>query len=121
MPEGGPSFSSVRRARELLRERSEEILKEYLMLARHATSKGDFETAEKVYWKLLSHTTDEEGGAIVSVDVDNKNKQVESGPKGPSISIGVAIGGLGQPQLPAGSEPTVQVIEVERIESDGNK
>lgn len=106
MPVGGPSFSKVRKAREAIREHAEELYQEYRAVARHAVAKGDFETAEKVYRYLLDHITDDDGSSLMSPSVD-KPKQIEGGTKGPAITIGVAIGGLGQKQLPA-----VEVIDV---------
>ena len=118
MAVGGPAFSSVRRARELLREKSIEIYEKYEKLAAMAASNGDFETAEKIYRYLLDHTTDEDGTSLLSPGVDVKAKQLtESAPKGPSITIGVAIGGLGQKSLPEAA-PVIEVIDVspERID-----
>lgn len=117
MPEGGPSFSSVRRARELLREKSLETYAAYMKLAEEAIKKGDLEIAEKIYRYVLDHTIDDDGTPLLGPSVDKPKEIESSGPKGPSITIGVAIGGLGQPkQLP---EADVEIIDV-RPESDDN-
>jgi hypothetical protein len=113
---GGPSFSSVRRARELLREKSEEILRFYMDLAKLAAANGDFETAEKIGWKLLDHATDEDGTTIVAPSVDIKAKQLESSKQsGPTILIGgINIGGLNK-ALP---EPVIEIVDTKRIDDD---
>ena len=110
MPEGGPAFSSVRKARSLLREKQEEILQFYINLAKQAAANGDFETAEKIGWKLLDHGADDDGTTTIAPSVDIKAKQItESAAKGPTINIGVAIGGLGQKSLP---ESPIEVVDV---------
>ena len=76
MAVGGPSFSSVRRARELLREKSVEIYEKYERLAATAANNGDFETAEKIYRYLLDHTADEDGSSLLAPGVDVKAKQI---------------------------------------------
>lgn len=117
MPEGGPSFSSVRKARALLREKSLETYEAYMRLAGMAAANGQFEVAEKIYRYILDHTVDDDDTPLLGPSVD-KPKQVESGPKGPAITIGVAIGGLGQPKaLP--EAPAIEVIDV-RTEPDSN-
>jgi hypothetical protein len=109
MPIGGPSFSSVRKARELLRERSLDIYNAYVKLAEEATKKGDFETAEKIYRYILDHTEDEDGKALFAPSVDKQQKLTDGdGPKGPTINIGVAIGGLGK-ALP---EPVIEAVQI---------
>lgn len=108
MPVGGPSFSSVRKARELLREKAAEVYEKYMHLAEHAVNKGDFETAEKIYRYLLEHTADEDGSALLAQSVD-KPKQ-EAIKQGPTVNIGFQLGGItSQPTLP---EPTIEAITV---------
>lgn len=108
MAVGGPAFSSVRKAREALRERAHELLNEYINICKQAAAAGDYETAQKGFQYLLAHIPNEEGDRLIDIDVD-KPKEVDKSKSAPSIQIGVAIGGL-QKQLPA--ETTVEVIEV---------
>lgn len=93
-------FSRVRIARELLKEKSEEILREYLDVVQQAKIAGDYETAAKSLQWLLDHMpADEEGERMVEVSVDKKQEAVQRGPTGPSIQIGIQVGGSGKPQL----------------------
>lgn len=106
MPIGGPAFSSVRKAREALKERAHELLNKYISGLDMALARGDFETFQKGYQYLLDHMPEEEGIHIVDVSVDKK--QIEgSKNNGPSIQIGVSIGGIKPAELPA-----VEVIEL---------
>jgi len=107
MPVGGQSFGSVRKAREVLKERAEEIVRMYFETWKQALASGDFETAQKCASDLAKHIPkDEDGLTVFDIDVD-KPKQVESKQSGPGIVIGVQIGGLNQKAL-----PEVTVIDV---------
>jgi hypothetical protein len=111
-------FSKVRIARELLKEKSEEILKEYLDVVQKAKDAGDYETAAKSLQWLIEHMpADEEGGRLVEQSVDKKQEVVQTGPTGPAIQIGIQVGGVGQKQLPKPSELpaiTTEIIDSER-------
>lgn len=118
MPIGGPSFSSVRKAREAIRERAKELIDLQITIIKAALTNGDFETAAKANQFLLEHTTDEDDTPLLAPSVD-KAKIESTGTKGPSIHIGgIIIGGLGEgaKSLP---EPSIeaQVVKVE----PGNK
>lgn len=110
MPVGGPSFSSVRKAREALKARANEILDGYLLLIKQAAAAGDFETAAKAYQHLLDRMPDEDGESILNVSVDKKQVEVAAGPVGPAVQIGIILGGTGL-KLEA---PKVQVIEIKK-------
>ena len=112
-PVGGPAFSSVRKARAALKERANQILDSYLLLAKQAAAQGDFETSEKVLRFLMEHMPEEEGERIVDISID---KPKDSGPKqlGPAINIGVQIGGLNK----AKELPAVEVITIEAVDAD---
>ena len=94
-----PIASSVRKAREALQARANEILDLMLLNAKQAAASGDFETAQKTYQYLLDHTPGEDGQRVVEISVD-KPKQVEARPTGPAIQIiGIGLGGVNRPQL----------------------
>lgn len=115
-------FSKVKIARDLLRERSEEILKQYLLIVDEARAAGDYETAAKAMIWLMEHmpADAEDGARIVDVSVDKKVQEVKTGPVGPAIQIGIAVGGLGEKSLKNPKKPKelpqVEVIEVEPSE-----
>ena len=94
--------SSVRKAREALKTRANEILDLLIGNAKMASASGDFETAQKAYQFLLEHLPEDDGQRVIDISVD-KPKQVEAGPRGPAIQIGIAVAGTGR-QLP---EPTM--------------
>ena len=106
-PVGGPHFSSVRKAREALRARAEELLEGYINTIKMAVAAGDYETATKAYQYLLEHMPDEDGTRLIDQSIDKP--KVEAGSKGPSHYIGIAIGGIPQKHLP----PAVDAIDVE--------
>lgn len=109
-------FGKVRIARELLRERAEMILLEYMDIIQKAKDAGDYETAMKATQWLLDHMpSDEDGGRLVEQSVDKK-QQVQEKQQGPAIKIGIAVGGLGENRkaLPKPEDaPIVTVIENE--------
>lgn len=107
MPVGGPAFSSVRKARAVLKEHAEENYRLLLSIIKQAAASGDYETAAKYTAWLIEHTPEEEGERMVEISID-KPKQVESGPVNTGIQIGVMIGGI-KPSLPA----AVEVISIE--------
>ena len=95
--------SSVRKAREALKARANEILDLMLLNAKQAAASGDFETAHKAYQHLLDHVPDEDGERVFDISID-KTKQVEARPSGPAIQIiGIGLGGINRPQLPEAS------------------
>jgi hypothetical protein len=111
MPIGGPHFSSVKKAREALKERANELLDIQIAIIKGAMSKGDYETAAKANQFLMEHIPDEDGTRMIDQSVD-KPKQLEA-KLGPSINIGFAIGGINQPK-----ELPPAVIEAEPVPDD---
>jgi hypothetical protein len=107
-------FSKVRIARQLLREKSEEILAEYLDIVARARDAGEHEVAVKALQWLIDHMpADEDGDRMVDQSVDKKQETIQQGPVGPAIKIGIAVGGLTQNQksLPKPSDiVTAEVI-----------
>ena len=111
MPIGGPAFSSVRKAREALKERANELLDLQLAIVKAAFAEGDFETASKANQFLIEHTpADDDGTRMIESGID-KVKQIE-GSKGPAVTIGIAIGGLGK-KPEALPEPSIDVEVIE--------
>ena len=110
-------FSKVKIARQLLKEKSEEILKQYLLVVDEARASGDYETAAKSLQWLIEHMpSDEDGDRMVEVSVDKKQEAKQTGPVGPAIQIGIAVGGIGagQKALPKPNDgPVITVIESE--------
>jgi hypothetical protein len=106
-PIGGNSFSSVRKARAILKEKAAEILSEFRQVLKQAAASGDYETAVKGYIHLLDHIPEEDGERLFDVGVDKK--AIEAGKQsGPTIQIGLQIGGM-KPALP---EPAIEVTDV---------
>lgn len=97
MPIGGPHFSSVKKARALLRERAEELLNSYINVLKRAADDKDYETAAKGYQHLLEHMPAEDGERLIDISID-KPKQIDARPQGPAIQIGIALGGVTKPK-----------------------
>ena len=105
-------MSSVKKAREALKERASEILEAYMALAAQAAAEKDFETAADILWKLLDHTPADEGGdRVIDSSASKPSKALEQGPAGPAIQIGIALGGIRTPK----ELPSVEVIDVSPI------
>ena len=87
-------FTKVRVARELLKEKSEDILKEYLDVVQQAKVAGDYESAYKALQWLIEHMpADDDGSRLVEQSVDKKQEASQQ-QTGPAIQIGIAVGGL---------------------------
>lgn len=95
-PVGGPSFPSVRKAREALKANAYENYEQLKKIIAMAAAAGDFETAAKYAWTLIEHTPKEDGESIIDESA-SKPKVVERGNGGPVIQIGVKVGGIGEP------------------------
>lgn len=109
---GGNSFGTARAARELLRQRAEQIIKNYMEMAALAVAAGDYESAQKAYSDLAKHIPkDDDGSTAFDPDIDRK-VIAESKHGGPAIQIGVAIGGLNR-ALP---EPTIEIVEITKTD-----
>ena len=67
--------------------------------AKLALDTGQIEASIKAYQWLLEHMPADSGVTVMDPSVNNK--KIDSGPKGPQIKIGIALGGISQPkQLP---------------------
>lgn len=111
-------FSKVNVAREMLKERAEEILAEYIETAKAAREAGEFEAAGKMYWNLIEHMpADNPNERMVDTSVDKQPKQVDNKASGPTIKIGLALGGLPQhKQLTAAKH--VEVVEARTLKDE---
>jgi hypothetical protein len=99
LPKQRTFFTKVAVARQLLREKSEEILSEYMDVITKAKDARDFETAAKALQWLMEHMpADENNERIVDQSIDKKQEVVQKGPSGPAIQIGVIVGGLDKNQ-----------------------
>ena len=116
-------FTKVKVARDLLRERADVLLQQYLNIVDMATAAGDYETAAKAMQWLMDHMPAEDDGTrIVDVSVDKKQQQVQ--PQAlPQIQIGIAVGGVSKElsakkvkALPAKDEPLAHAKDGEVID-----
>jgi hypothetical protein len=93
-------------ARQALREKIDDLIEEYIQLAMDAKAQGDFETAEKTLRWLLEHApADEDGQKTFDPSIDKApSKESKSG--GPSIRVGIMVGGIEAKALP---EPVIDI------------
>jgi hypothetical protein len=88
-------FSSVAIAREVLRERADELINEFIDVAKQAKAAGDYEAAYKALQWLIDHIpADESGARVVEHSSDKVPQTQESQSKTPNINIGIALGGI---------------------------
>lgn len=92
-------FSSrVQEAREALRDRAMDILEAMLAVTVEARANKDYEVAAETLKWLYEHLpSDAEGNRVIDSSAA-KVKEIE-GPKGPSIAIGIQLGGMNQEKL----------------------
>lgn len=96
---------AVKKARQALKEHSEEIYQEFRAAIKLAIAHGKYAEGLAAYQWLIDHIPAEDGERVVDSSVD-KQKQVESGNQGPIIQIGVNLGRIPQKVLP---EPVIDV------------
>jgi len=102
-------FSKVKEAREALAAKSLELFELYQDIIKKAAETENFEVAAKGVEFLLSHMPkDEDGGTLLEPSVDTK-KEAAKGNTGPTIQIGIALGGVGEKK----ALPPAQIIDVE--------
>ena len=108
---GGNYFSTVKKAREALKGKAEDILQRYFKMIDMAVAAEDFETANKAFQFLIEHMPKEDGESIITESAA-KPRQVESGHTGPVINIGVKVGGSSKDAPASLPEPiTIDVIK----------
>lgn len=110
-------FSKVAIARDLLRQKAEEILNEYLDVVQKAKDAGNYEVAaESLQWLIEHMPSEEDGTRAIDTSVDKQQKQVEKADSGPRIQIGIQVGGTGK--LGAKAQKTLpEATDAEIIES----
>src|SRR3990167_5651973 len=109
---GGTYFkASVKKARQRLMDRADEIIQKYFKMIDMAMAEGDFETANKAFQFLVEHMPKEDGEAIITESAA-KPKQIESGPSGPIINIGVVVGGSSKPEVLKALPDVIDSIEI---------
>lgn len=80
-------------ARDLLLSHAEEIYQEYRRIISEAAAAGNFKAAlEHLQW-LVEHMPKEDGVAIIDESAA-KPKALDKGPSGPTLQLGIAIGGI---------------------------
>lgn len=102
-------FPKVAEARKLLTDEADWWMKFYKQVAIDALAAQEFVTAEKVAAFILTHMPeDEETGTLLGTDIDKNREPDQKGLGGPSIQIGVALGGMNQQK----ALPEVTQIEI---------
>jgi hypothetical protein len=110
-------FTKVKVARELLRQQADEILKLYMDNAKLAMARGDYETAQKALQWLIEHMPAEvDGTRLVDSGID-KQPSGQQGNTGPTIQIGIQVGGVPAKPLDAPKKP-VAAIEAEILNDE---
>lgn len=100
-------FARVQEAREYLKEQAKELIELQKSLILQAAAKGDFQPALLANQWLIEHLPAEDGVRAIDPSAA-KVKEIESGPKGPQIAIGISLGGVNK-QLPVAT----QIIDVD--------
>jgi hypothetical protein len=96
-------FSSVKAARQVLRDKAQELLDEYRAMIKLAAASGKFDEALKAQQWLLDHIPADEGERVFDPSTD-RPAPAEAQSSGPTIQIvGLAL----SPQHPALPEPAV--------------
>jgi hypothetical protein len=88
-------FPRVAEARKILTDEAVELYKLYKQIAIDALAAQDFAVAEKAVGFLLTHMPeDEDTGTLLNTDIDKNKEPDVKGGGGPSIQIGLALGGM---------------------------
>lgn len=104
-------FPKVKEAREALQEKAKELYERYDKAILAAMEKGEFETAIKAMQWLMEHfPKGDDGQSIIDTSIDQKKVSEKSG--GPTINVGIALGGVNAKK----ALPAVEVIEAETHE-----
>ena len=90
------TLRAVRKVREILREKAQEIYEEQRMMIKQAAASGKYEEALKAMQWLLDHAPAEDGERIFDPSVDKVVAQEKPAAQMPTIQIGnFQLGGLG--------------------------
>lgn len=108
-------FSKVRAARELLRQRAEEVVAQYLDLVALAKEAGETEVALKALQWLIEHTpADEDGLRVIDQSADKQQLPPVKDTR-PAVQIGINLGGVTKKELPG------EVIDVKPVKKRNGK
>jgi len=109
-------FPKVREAREALRDKALALHELHMEIVQLAIDKGDLETAAgEVRW-LTEHMPKGDNNERM-IDESAAKPKVTEGPRGPSVNIGFALGGIDQPKLPPAVTIDVEPAEVPDVEA----
>lgn len=108
-------FTKVAAAREQLRAMAEDIVDLYIQNAKLAMSRGDHESAQKALQWLLEHLPADVNGVRVADGSIDKQIAGSQGPSGPTIQIGINVGGVPVKPLDGPKKP-VAALEGEVID-----
>lgn len=108
-------FSKVKEARSALAAKALALFEGYEALIKEAIANQEFEVAAQGFQYLLDHMPkDEEGITLLDPSVDKVQKKVSGG--GPTIKIGIAVGGL-----PNNKELPPAVIDITPEDDDDDE
>jgi len=110
-------FPRVKEAREALASHALELLETHKKLILEAAMAGNYEAALKASQWLLEHMPREEGTAIIDESAA-KPKMVAEGPKGPSIQIGVVLGGMNEKKQLADKVKEIVDVPATKVEPE---
>lgn len=100
---------SVQRAREILQKEAESIVEQHLQTIDLAIADEQYEFALEAQRWLIEHIADDDGVRVVDASVDKKQDQTKL--VGPQVNIGIALGGIPQPQLQQAPNSPTPILE----------
>lgn len=100
-PQPKDYFPKVKEARDAIKAKALDLFELQLKLIMEAVNKGEIEAALDANQWLMEHMPNEDGDRMIDPSGAKAPKEVETGPKGPTIQIGIALGGVGTKQLPS--------------------
>lgn len=112
-------FPRVKEARELLRSKTVDLLNKYELIIDRAIARGDLEIAETATRWLLEHMPAEDGERLIDPSATKPPPPPPPPPavllpSGPTIQIGIALGGMAETK---GLLPAAEVIDVTKVEA----
>lgn len=105
-------FPKVAEARQAIADDAKWWYDFYKQIAIEALAAQDFVTAEKVGFNVITHMPeDEETGTLLQASIDKNREPDQKGSTGPSIQIGLALGGMPTQEQQA-LPPTTTIIDI---------
>lgn len=106
-------FNKVKIARELLRDKAEEIFTEYMEVIKLAKERGDHKVAaESLQWLIEHMPADDTGERMIATGIDKQQQQVQQDTR-PAIQIGIQVGGV----TPINQKKALPAIKAEVIDA----